>query len=239
MDNEIDKFRFFVVDENDKPRSSIWFIREKNDSVYISVKTLAGFLKLSIHPDGSSRDGKNCQIGLVRDYVKKLQLKKYSIPKLIRWSRPETPNKGATCVVSIDFPTDYLRADIKKATTVASRKKIRFALPIARSGCAVRVDIFYTKESPDVLFKKFTKLNFTPLGYMALSSDEFVIITARHIPFDSKNMPDFNSHLGTPLEGAPKKGQSIKNAHAVMWTEPKDGSLIILSEINGLTVSNK
>jgi len=237
MDNKIDKFRFFIIDDDNNYRSSIWFISSKKDSIYISAKTMGGSLKLSIHPD-NSKDNKNCQVGITSDYVKRLRDEGYNPLKSLRWTRPSTPDKGAVCVVSIEFPTDYLKADIPKAQGEDVKKKMKFALPIAKPGCAVRVDVFYSKEQPDDLLKSFEKLNITMLGYITLSNNEFVLVVAHHILFDPRMIPDIKSRFGTPLDGAPAPGQSIKNAHAIMWTEPKDGSLIILSEINGFTVHN-
>ncbi|MCX6723127.1 MAG: hypothetical protein NT094_03600 [Candidatus Staskawiczbacteria bacterium] len=237
MNNEIDKFRFFIIDDNNNYRSSIWFISSKKDSIYISAKTMGGSLKLSLHPD-NSKDNKNCQVGITSDYVKRLKEKGYNPLSPLRWIRPSTPEKGAVCVVSIEFPTDYLKADIPKAQDEDINKKLKFALPIAKSGCAVRVDVFYSKEQPDDLLKVFEKLNITMLGYITLSDGEFVLVAAHHTLFDSKMIPDIERRFGIPLDGAPEPGKSIKNAYAIMWTEPKDGSLIILSEINGFTVHN-
>ncbi|MFA5766768.1 MAG: hypothetical protein WC919_02510 [Candidatus Paceibacterota bacterium] len=239
MNEEINKFGFFVADDNNKQRSSIWFVSSKNGSIYISAESIGGFLKLSIHPEKNSSDGKNCQIGLVTSYARKIKSEGYRAPKSLRWLRPITPEKGVVCVVSIIFPTDYLRGNIvKKSLVIGPKRKLKFVLPIAKKGYAVQVDIFYTKERLDTLIRKFKKINLKILGYFILSSNELAIITAKYIPFDSKMIPNLkNGHIN-PLKGAPKRGQSIKNTNAIMWAEPRDGSVIYVCEINGLTVKN-
>ncbi len=100
---KIDKFRFFVVDEEDRQRSSLWFAHHSKNDVYVSVGVLGGRLKLSLHRD------RNCQFGMVRRYAELLNDRGLTPIRAIRWRRPQTPERGAFHIASVFFPTDFLR----------------------------------------------------------------------------------------------------------------------------------
>lgn len=230
-DLKIDKFRFFIRDEEDRQRSSVWFAHHRGNDVYVGTLTLGGHLKLSLHRD------QTCQCGLVRSYRDKLYCDGLAAPRLVRWSRPQTPERGAVHVASIFFPTDFLRGE----GVANSPGKLKISLPMAPSGQATEVGFFYSFEQPDDLEPQFVRQPATPILYMTLPSGEYVSIVVRHVPFNALLVPDF-SRIGSkfrPLDGAPQQGGLIHNAHAILFgdhSHEQPGFSIM--EVNGLTVAH-
>jgi len=232
MADDIDKFRFYIVDNDNHRRSSVWSIRSYKNSLYISPGT-GGSLKLSIHPGGE--DGKDSQIGLKNDYAETYILQGYNIPKPVRWTRPITATTGPTRIVSILFPTDYLRGAYDLPNNPKHKK--HFALQIAGPKQAVEVGIFFSQQRPEVIEHTFLERLITPIVYGPLSSDEFITITACHIPFPDTAIPSFDKGSMTPLEGSPRPGEFVKGC-GLLFPDQKDGEPITIAEICGLTVSN-
>ncbi|MFA5080402.1 MAG: hypothetical protein WC472_02130 [Candidatus Paceibacterota bacterium] len=230
-----DKFKFFICDNKNKPKSSIWFISSRNNHIYISAIKIGGAFKLSIHPE--AKDSKVCQIGIINDYAKNILKKGFLPPKPIRWTRPITPEKGAVSVISIFFPTNYLNGKLN----INNLEDFDYAFKIAKRNCAVRIDIFYSKNKPpfDVnkkdytILKKYIKLSFDKfeqVKVIELPSKEFVLITARYVNFNI-SIPNFHKKF-TLL----KENPSFKNLSAILFSKPEDGKLITLAEINGLKI---
>lgn len=86
----IDKFRFFVADEQGRARSGCWHVVANKDDVFLGPDATGQTLKVSFHAnDGRSLDGFNSQY--------------WKGPKRARWKRPETPPVGAAHVASSSF----------------------------------------------------------------------------------------------------------------------------------------
>lgn len=225
----LDALRFYVKDEQDRPRSSLWRAFHHGDDVYIAPRNIAGSLKLSVHRDG------NCQYGTTSVYVRKAREQgSTEFPSLVRWRRPATPESGATHVMSILFPTDFLRsADIPPPS------KFKLALQLAPSGRAVEVMLFYSKDDPAVPEAALRRRGIIAFGYMTLPCGEVAVLAARHVAFDPKFVPDLESLSGKmrPLLGSPRPGERFDDAHAILLhKKPSDGGVLHLAEINGLSV---
>lgn len=234
VDLTLDKLRFYIVDDNNRRRSDIWIVWVDNGSVYVSTKKLGGHSKLSIHPN--SVDGNTCQMGANMDYVQKEQANGYGVPLPIRWSRPATPKQGAVCVASIRFPTDYLKANIGRPLPASPKKKIKFALPIAKPGHAVQVNILYSIEHPDLLEKQLISAGITTLGYWEFRSGEFVSVVARQVTFDPKILSELCKGITGQGWIKLRPGETRENCHCVLNNKPKDGEAILLLEINARKV---
>jgi hypothetical protein len=228
-DRRIDKFRFYIRDETDRQRSSVWFAHHDGDDVYISVGTLGGHMKLSLHRD------QNCQFGMVRRYAQKLATEGLSGMRPIRWARPATPERGAFHAASVFFPTDFLRS----TGEMQRSHKLKFSLPMAPAGQAIEVGFFYSRETPASLEDRFIAQQATPLLYMSLPSGEFVSVVARPVLFDPKQIPDLQAAgpKMRPLDGAPAPGARMENLHAVLFDDHTDPIRVFrMIEVNGLNV---
>ena len=229
------KFRFFVADEADRPRSSQWFIYEHRGSVYASASLLGGLFKLSLHPCGSGQDGCDSQIGLTRNYAQREEASGFSVFPPIRWARPLTPQIGTVLVASIAFPTDFLKGEV----LLSGKSRRRYSFKIAPAGQAFVISIFYSSEDPTALEERFIATGADPLIWMKLPSAEYASIVAKYAPFDPKFVPVAKPGSPHKLSGAPKTGETIEDAHAILFSEkPSNGAPIYLAEVNGLAVSN-
>lgn len=233
----MDKLRFFIIDEKNRRRSSVWDVFKNNDSLYVCPQNTGGSLKLSLHPD--AKDSKNSQMGIKNDYKLKIEAEGYFSPNPVRWLRPVASITEVTKVASIFFPTDFLRSNIKDRKHPSSKKKIKFAIPIAKSGESVEINLFYTLNESEKIEKLLMENLFTLLGSFQLKNGERVLITARHVKFDSNLFPNLHTAKINPLPGAPKKGESFSNLHMILFSDPKENHPIFLAEANGLTVKKE
>lgn len=224
-----DAIRFYVADESDRPRSSLWRAFCHNDDIYLAPRKIAGALKLSIHRDG------NCQYGTTSHYFQKARGRGIErFPALARWRRRPTPELGGVHLASILFPTDFLRS-----TQIAKPTKSKVALPLAAPGHAIEVMVFYANAEPSVAAQALRERGITPFGCMTRLSGENTILAARQVPFEAELIPDMKSIMGqmNSLLGAPALGEKKSGLHAVlMHKKPANGEVILLAEINGLTV---
>lgn len=224
-----DALRFFVADEDDRPRSSLWRAFSHKDDVYLAPRNIAGALKLSVHRDG------NCQYGTTAPYFRKAKERGIEeFPSLTRWRRPSTPEVGAVHLASILFPTDFLRS-----TTIAKPTKLKVALPLAPPGHAIEVMLLYANVEPSVAENLLRNRGIAAFGFMTLLCGEIAILAARQVPFEAEFIPDLKSIAGQmrPLLGAPALDEKMSGLHAVlMHKKPADGDVIHLTEINGFTV---
>ena len=88
--------RLFIVDEQGRPRSECWYFKSRGSSIYVGPEKTGHALKLSFHDDdGSARDGRNSQYGLLKDYAAKELQFGAQLPPLARWKRPRRHPKGS------------------------------------------------------------------------------------------------------------------------------------------------
>lgn len=234
---EVDKFRIFISDEQDRARSQCWYFFSNRDDVYIGPEPIGGASKLTFHAnDGRSRDGHNSQWGLIRPYAdKERQLGTPNILPPVRWKRPETPSVGVAHVASIMFPTDFLGGTIPPFKS--GRKRI--ALPLAAPGQAIEIGVFYSLEDPSTIRTEINKAGGTFIGHMSLPGGENVAVVARETPFEAQAIPAAAEWARTirPLSGAPNSGDAIDNCGAVLLRDrPADGQTVLLAEINGIRI---
>lgn len=232
--DRLDKIRFFVVDEENKAVSSVWFMQGEGRGAYVAPSTLGSSLKLSFHPPGGSRDGCDCQFGHPRNYAEGATAKGFVPMRPLRWQRRLTPDSGAIHIASIFFPTEHLMS----APQPLPNGKIRFALPRAPQGMATEAGLFLSKEHPNELEQKFVAKGGMPLAYSDFPGDEFMSLVVRHsacppLP-DIHQGNDANFRL---LDGAPKAGDVVQGRAIMCSDVPQDGSAFLLVEIGPLTVS--
>jgi len=239
MDIEIDTFRIFIRDEEDKKRSSTWHVNNTGNSVYLYVNSLGGRMKASFHPEGKSSDGKDSQFGFEKKYREKLTAESYDSPKPLRWIRPKPVNDSVVQVAKVLFPTDYLKGSVaderenyKRETD--SKRKWRFSLPIAKEGEAVEVSLFYSIKKPNDIEDVFIRKGFTPMFYIDLPNGEIVSVVGRNVAFDPKSLPNPNKNPSIKeLDGMKQINDYEENLHITLFGDPKDGEVFQLIEIDG------
>lgn len=242
MDIEIDTFRIFIRDKEDKKRSSTWYINHTGDSVYLYVNSLGGRMKASFHPEGESEDGKDSQFGFEKKYREKLANESYDTPRPSRWIRPKPVNDKVVEVAKVLFPTDHLKGSVVDERKNCkrepnSKRKWRFSLPMAGKGEAVEISLFYSTKKPEDLENIFIKKGFTPMFFMDLPNREIVSVIGKNVLFDPKSLPDPNKKFAIKkLDGIKQVDDHEKNLHATFYNDPKDGEILQLVEINGLTL---
>lgn len=239
MTFEMDKCRIFISDERDRIRSRCWYFQSTGNQVYIGPDVTGSTSKLSLHAsDGTSRDGCDSQWGLTRTYAEQETRLGNRVLKPVRWKRPTTPPVGAVQVASILFPTDFLLGSIPPFEP--GRKRI--ALPLARSGHAIEIGVFYSRDCPSIIKNDLNNAGTTSLGYMSLPSGEHVVIAAREVPFDPSTIPQLYKwgRIGHALSGALAVGEVINNCGAAMLHhKPANGEVATLAEINGVATRRK
>ncbi|MEP7350122.1 MAG: hypothetical protein ABI668_09250 [Sphingorhabdus sp.] len=127
------KIRFHVIDDSDRQRSSDWIIWESKGSLYLSVTTLSGLLKLSLHPRETSNDGYDTQFSTTAKFWQELQSRGFagSAP-FHRWRRPKPVAMKASLVASVTFPTAYLQNIVKPKKIFPEKKLQSLSLKLER-----------------------------------------------------------------------------------------------------------
>jgi hypothetical protein len=158
-----------------------------------------------------------------------------SLLKPARWKRPETPRVGVAQVAAILFPSDFLGGIIPPFKP----GKKRIALPLAPPRHAIEVGVFFSREDPWIIRTEMDKASGTFIGHMSLPGGESVAIAAREVSFEPAAIPLASewARTGHALSGAPEIGEARDNCSAVlMHYRPADGQVIVLAEINGITI---
>jgi hypothetical protein len=233
LDN-IDKFRFGIVDTDGNSLSNVWFMQGEGQGVYVAPSGLGGSLKLSFHPPGMANDGCDTQFGHPRNYADQARTSGFSPMRPIRWKRTPTPELGASHVASILFPTVYL----KSAAQPPSDGKIRFGFLNAPAGSSIEFGLFLSKEHPSTLERKFIALGSNPVGYSDFPCGEFMSLVVREADhralFEGVFPPNGSPHL---LDGAPNVGETVDARMIVASEAPVLGSAFLLAEIGPIKVT--
>ena len=234
--SKLDKFRFYVADENGRRWSDIWFVGAHSGSVYMASRKLGGSLKLSLHPRGQSDDGLDCQFGHPSSFAAKQKAQGFRPIPLLRWGRKALREREILQVARVLFPTAYL------APMEASEAdgKLKFALPVAPTGQALELSIMCSREEPKEFEDSAIARGFTPFVYTGLEGGEFASIMARHVEFNGSPLQDLSqrSRSVQPLSGICAPGQTIENARAlIVGGSPESGEALSLIEAGPLQFS--
>jgi hypothetical protein len=226
--------RLFIVDEQGRPRSECWYFKSRGSSIYVGPEKTGHALKLSFHDDdGSARDGRNSQYGLLKDYAAKELQFGAQLPPLARWKRPETPPEGLAQVASINFPTDFLNG----AFSAFKSGRTRVAVPIAPPGRAIEVGLFYSRDEPASIRMALDTATGKCLGFFTLSNGENVAVAARVVSYDPALIRSASNDVRRhPLRGAPRADEVFECSGVLHHRYPGDGEPLFLSEFNGIRV---
>jgi hypothetical protein len=239
----LDKIRF-AVGTSDGPRSSWWFVQiEDKGDVYVSTRSLGGYMKLSLHR--IHRDpalDRYCQFGFTPKQI--ARMKKDGLPPptrtyMFRWQRPPSPPSGALHVTSIIIPTDLLNHN----PPPISSPRPKFLFEPAASGHALEFLLFYSLEPAIALEQKFQQIG-VPIVYKECSNGETIHFIGRRISFDSAafRAHDWNKTAPRPLSraaGELEPGASLSGLTAVIANDPLVDGYIRLIEASNCVVSKR
>jgi hypothetical protein len=203
---------------------------------------LGGALKFSMHPRGTSADGKDCQFGTTSSLWSRIRNMRHADKvSFHRWKRPEYAENHITLIASIFFPTEALRNSLE--VRKLSRRKAGLLLP--EPGKAAEVGIFShninvdEKQNLDKVERSLFSASYLPLVDFDLSGERATVaVRSVDFPYSANEIApasfDNSVFLGSPL----KAGQTVNRAHAIVspgW--PVDGQPLILAEINGFSMT--
>ena len=228
---DIDKFRFGVFHE-DKLISSVWFMDNHGDDIYLGVRGLSGKYKLSLHQSGV------CQFAITSPHWNNLQSNNLDLPEdrtFARWKRQSTPEKGAILAAFITFPSAFLTQE----TEIPEFKKPLYLLESAPPGQAVVVRLLFHAESPSELEGQLAQIGL-PIISLQLPSGEHLSIVARHEAFDPKHLAILAQagNLKMLSINSPSPGEQISDLKAHIHNRPTDGEALHIIEVSGLVLKN-
>lgn len=193
-------------------------------------------MKVSLHASGI------CQFGFTEHYYNSLAAEGITRPDSrawIRWRRPPTPDRGAALALSIFFPSDYLRGPALKGAP----KKPIFVIESAPAGHAIEIGLFYSREDPEQVRAKLQRIG-TPLTRSGLPNGDSIWLVARSMPFvlpkeirQSEKWIRKIHPIGRDWGLEP--GDRHSGLTGIFHNEPKDGQVLQLLEIGGITVSRR
>ena len=237
----LDKIRF-AVGTDDGPRSAWWFVQiEDTGDVYVSVRSLGGHLKLSLHRiDQNPALDRFCQLGFTNkqiDTMTKAGLPPPTPKYMFRWQRPPSPRRGALHVASIIIPTDLLNRD---PPPIPSRHP-KFLFASAPAGHALEFLLFYSLEPVSALEERFQRIG-TPMVYNRFENGETVHFIGRHVSFDTGAFlaQDWTKAAPKPLSRAMSElepGASLSGLTAFIANDPLVDGHIRLIEASNIVVT--
>ncbi len=214
--------RFAVGDAKHGARSSVWRIwKSRNkDDIYVAPRSVAGFLKGSLHASGA------CQFALTTQHHAHMISTGAASDRrqIATWQRRATRTDGFTKAVSILFASEFLSQNF---TRVAAETIL---INPPERGRAILVDLLFDGIGPTG--RLLLSPNQRELGRCMLSSgDQFLIIAGLVDDFDAGG---FRRH--TPLQEVTSLGFLPEQPHsdpdelrgAILLPDTEDGILRIV-----------
>jgi len=233
FEKSLSNFRFVVGTEGG-PFSSVWSAWHGSNDYYVSARTIAGAMKISLHGSGK------CRIALVDAYAEKLKEEGIFPDRdraLLKWDRKPTPNTRAIKALGVIFPTGYMRGEEPKF----SLKKPTWGFQAAPAGRAVEIAFYYSRENPDVLERVFGKIG-VPIFCATFDSGERMLVVAQQRDFDPACLPtsdQIKKGAMLPLtDDLPAPGEQRNGLNGIFWSDPKDTGTLHVIDIGGLAVRN-
>jgi hypothetical protein len=146
------------------------------------------------------------------------------------------PVDGAVHVVSLIFPTDYLRLPSPDLVPGKPIMPVEAAPP----GKAIEFGFFFSREADVSVTPKFLQIG-TPLLLTRLLNGETVWIVARETEFDRAAIPSEERWSGNvrfhDRAAFLEPGMVEKDLTTTFWNSPKDGESLRVIEIGGVMAS--
>jgi|GEM_PF-5827372 len=215
VDKAISK-RIRIAAQNSRGQfSSCWIFWGHKNDFYFGAKSISAAIKVSLHANGRG------YVGYDKSYFERKRAEGIVIPaKTAReWKLPIPGPLGAAHAASLVLPADYCRST---GPSESGRKKT-FILGI-EEGCCAEIGIFLSRESPNTLEAKLTKIGM-PMFAIALDNNSHVSLVARSRQFEPLVLPSEAQTAAaafTKLRNAAiSKSESL---NAVIWDAPNDAA---------------
>jgi len=190
-------------------------------------------MKISLH------DKLNCRLAFTAEGVAARKQQGLDVPDnraFVEWDRKPAPEDDAVHVVSLIFPTDYLRLPLPEATYGEPFLPISAAPP----GNAIEFAFFFSREAEATVEPKFLRVG-RPLVRTILDNGETVWVVAREMGFDQRAIPSeerwTESTRFHDKEAFLDEGVGLENLTGMLWNAPKDGERLQVIEISGIRAS--
>ena len=220
----------FACGKPSERHSSVWAAWGRKSDYYIGARGVLASSKISLHGSGV------CRFALTERHFALLAERGLPQPEdrpFVKWRRSPTPQIGAVLTVVLVFPTDYMTLE---APTSSHRKPV-FMFEAARSGMAVEVGFFHSREPAESVEPKFLEIG-KPVFRTDLDDGESVSIVVREVAFDPATLPStdqFNAGGARLLDPDCPIGVEMKNLTAMLWNAPNDGEALRIVEVGGLS----
>ena len=172
----------FVVGTHGGSHSAVWnILADKKSNYYIGNRSFFRLRKISLHQSYI------CKVALTNEHVTGLKEQGLDAPDdkaSVTWRRVPAPAEGAVHVVSLIFPTDYLRLTLPDLVPGKPVLPVEAAPP----GKAIEFGFFFSREADVSAKPKFLQIG-TPLVLTHLLNGETVWVVAREIEFDRADIP--------------------------------------------------
>ncbi len=223
----------FVVGTPGKYYSAAWFAHGKKNSYYVGARTLGGSMKISLHDDW------NCRLAIPDEGVMAMKQQGLDVPDnraFVEWYRKPAPEEGANHIVSLIFPTDYLRLPLREP----SYKKPVLIIQAAPPGKAIEVGFFSSREADATVELKFLQIG-KPLCRTTLENGETLWLVIRETEFDRAVIPSEErwpeSEIFHDRQAFVDVGVQLDGLMSMLWDSPKDGETLRVIEIGGVVAS--
>ncbi len=215
----------FVIQRTDGYCSSQWrlWVTEAGD-VYLAVRGMGGIVKYSFHQSGI------CRSAFTKEHGTPPTMQDRAIFKWTRAVTPERGNDGASRVVWLAFPTDFLSriSQPLKAKTLC--------IPAAPAGGATYLDLCYTLESESSILASFATNGRRLHAYVPLPSGESFIMDSYNADWENEALrsPPAAGSVFPELLFSDKDPENTGRPIRIRFgPAPKDGDALVLKELGG------
>jgi hypothetical protein len=219
----------FAVEGPDGRFSTAWATWEKNDTVYVAGRTTGGAIKVSLHP----REMGGYRLAYTKDFYAKVRDR---VPQreIVTWPTPEVSEREVVLVVSICFPTAFMRS----GPPPSSQKRKYLILGVSQSGRAGYVGFFLSRAGKEAIEAS------APRGHMPIVGWSFddgtsISLVAWESEFDASVLP----RSGEPLKettvisfGPIVPERTGANPTMMLFNEPGPGIPLRIIELGGASL---
>jgi len=212
MKNRFD-IRFCVTD-NKNAYSDIWRLWTLRNDVYLSVRSLGGIFKASLHESGQ------WQCSFSSTYIANTGTPN-KVRHIDQWQRPEEIYPGLTLAFRVIIPNSELRTYARMAD---STKKV-YWIPCDPKKSMTEIDIIFTKSSlkvPDWPGKN--SMNTFLIDKFKLPNDQTLWIVYRHQLLSAQDIENLKNYKKIMKSAAHMVVQNKNNIQALLGGSEADGS---------------
>jgi len=204
----------FCVNNNKGGRSSIWRLWTLRNDVYLSVRSLGGIFKASLHESGQ------WQCSFSSTYIANTGTPN-KVRHIDQWQRPEEIYPGLTLAFRVIILTSELR---NYAMTVGSTKKI-YWIPCDSNNPITEIDIIFTKQSLKVSsWPGENSMNTFLIDKFKLLNNQTLWIVYRYQLLSAQDIENLKNYKKIMKSAALMVVQNKDNIQALLGSSEADGS---------------